>query len=543
MDYLLFQSSVQLPVVNRLAIIAINFAALTLLFTVLYHRRFRDRQSQIFALMGILMLLWVDFAYLARLVGVGQIPLSEIYLRVAWVATPLLFYFTYLTSIYVIQKEMNYKIVSIVLLLFAAFLSFATAFTNLIIEGVKFTNGNLDIIYGVGFYPFLFVIFIFMVSTLVPLFRGKLTKSSSVFLVGVIIFYVANLIFNIALPVFLGVTYLYYLGDYSTIFLLGFTAYAIIQHELFDIKVIVTEALTVVIWIVLFTKLFVSQSITEAVIDIFTLGLVVIFGIWLIRSVIREVHQRERLQELTGKLKELDKQKDEFISMAAHELRSPMTAIKGYISMILHGDTGDIPEKARGYLADANAINDRTIRLVNNMLNVSRIEEGRMVYQLEVENLSRVARAVFASFAPEAERKGLKYSLQIPPAVKDTVEVDPDRIHEVVGNLISNAIKYTEKGSVTVLLSQPKNDSVRLEVVDTGRGISKKEQEKLFRKFYRAETAVGKTMGTGLGLYISKLLVERFNGKIDLISDPGAGSTFWFELPLAGTGDYKNKPD
>lgn len=540
MDNILFQSAVQLPVVNRLAIIAINFAALTLLFTVSYNSKFKDRQSQTFALMGFLMLLWVDFAYLARLVGVSQLSLSELYLRVAWVATPLLFYFTYLTSIYVIKKETNYKVASVVLLFFAAILSVATAFTDLIIEGVKFTAGDLDIIYGIGFYPFLFVIFIFMVFTLVPLFLEKLTKSSKIFLVGVIIFYVANLIFNIALPAFVGVTHLYYIGDYSTIFLLGFTAYAIVQHELFDIKVIVTEALTVVIWMVLFTKLFVSQSTTETVIDLFTLSLVVVFGIWLIRSVIREVHQREKLQELTTKLKELDKQKDEFISMAAHELRSPMTAIKGYTSMILQGDAGDIPEKARGYLADANAINDRTIRLVNNMLNVSRIEEGRMVYQLEVESLSRVARAVFASFVPEAERKGLKYSLQIPPAVKDTVEVDPDRIHEVVGNMISNAIKYTERGSVTVALGQPKNDTVRLEVADTGRGISKKEQEKLFRKFYRAESAVGKTMGTGLGLYISKLLVEKFNGKIGIISDAGKGSTFWFELPLASSGDDEN---
>jgi signal transduction histidine kinase len=235
---------------------------------------------------------------------------------------------------------------------------------------------------------------------------------------------------------------------------------------------------------------------------------------------------------LNQKLKALDAQKDEFISMAAHELRAPMTAIKGYVSMVIEGDTGDIPEKARGFLADANSITDRLIRLVNNMLNVSRIEEGRMVFQEEEENLSRVVAAVFNQFAPEAERKGLKYDLEISSNIKDKVRVDPDRIQEVVGNLLSNAVKYTDSGFVKVNLRQPNPKTIRFEISDSGPGISKVEQEKLFQKFHRVETNVGKTTGTGLGLYICKLLIEKFNGKIGLHSEFGKGSTFWFELPL-----------
>src|SRR3989344_547909 len=238
------------------------------------------------------------------------------------------------------------------------------------------------------------------------------------------------------------------------------------------------------------------------------------------------------LQKVNEKLKALDAQKDEFISMAAHELRTPMTAIKGYVSMIIEGDTGDIPEKARGFLADANAINERLIRLVNNMLNVSRIEEGRMVYQEEEENLSSAVRTVFSQFRPEAERKGLELKLDVPASITDKVRVDPDRIQEVIGNLLSNAVKYTDKGSVVVRLTQPNAKTVRFEVEDTGPGISKEEQEKLFKKFSRAESSVGKTTGTGLGLYISKLLVEKFGGIIGLASEDGKGSTFWFELPL-----------
>ena len=258
----------------------------------------------------------------------------------------------------------------------------------------------------------------------------------------------------------------------------------------------------------------------------------IIFGVLLIRSVVREVKQREKLQELTDRLKAMDKQKDEFISMAAHELRAPMTAIKGYVSMVLEGDTGDIPEKARGFLADANNINDRLIRLVNNMLNVGRIEEGRMVYQIEEENLSNAVRMVFSQFAPEAERKGLEYKLEIPSHIKDKVKVDPDRVQEIIGNFLSNAVKYTDKGFIKVKLSQHDSGRIRCEVVDTGPGISKEEQEKLFQKFHRVESNVGKTTGTGLGLYICKLLVEKFGGKIGIKSESGKGSVFWFELPI-----------
>jgi len=240
----------------------------------------------------------------------------------------------------------------------------------------------------------------------------------------------------------------------------------------------------------------------------------------------------QEIQIANTKLKELDKLKDEFLSVAAHELRAPMTAIKGYLSMILEGDAGEINDTVEEYLKQGVEGNDRLIRLVNNMLNVARIEEGRLVYQMGTVSLKKVVETVFSDFKAEAENKKLEFGLEMASDLKDQVYVNQDRIHEVVANLISNAIKYTDKGSVVVKLIQPSQQKIRFEVVDTGEGISEKEQEKLFQKFFRAESTTGKKVGTGLGLYISKLLIEKFEGEIDCQSELGKGSTFWFELSL-----------
>lgn len=239
-----------------------------------------------------------------------------------------------------------------------------------------------------------------------------------------------------------------------------------------------------------------------------------------------------KITDANKRLQEMDKQKDEFINMAAHELRAPMTAIKGYISMIMDGDAGKIPDQAVDYLADVMSVTDRLVRLVNNMLNVGRIEEGRMVYRSGMVSLKDIAHQVFVSFRFEAERKGLIFKVEESKGVKDLVIVDPDRIHEVVGNFVSNAVKYTETGFVSMRITNPQKGTVKFEVIDSGPGISSEEQTKLFQKFFRVESTAGKTIGTGLGLYISKLLIEKFNGKIGLDSDINKGSSFWFELPV-----------
>ncbi|MBP7119322.1 hypothetical protein KBA63_04525 [Candidatus Woesebacteria bacterium] len=535
-------SEIQYPLLNQFAIIVINFIVVLLLYTVISHTRLKDTKSRVFLLLGVSILSWVDGAYLARIFGLHH-DLSLLLLRIAWIATPVVFYSVYLISLILMKKDTTHTRVRFFLGVLTLAFSALTAFTDLIIKDLKFTSGVVDIVYGVAFYPFLVGIIIIIIATLQPMYRNKINSSAKSFLIGVVIFYIMNAIFNITLPVFFGVTYLYFLGDYSTSFLLGFTSYAIIRHKLFDIKLIASEALIITIWCVLFARIFLlNHSLTEASIDTFVFAVSVLMGIFLVRSVKGEITQREKLEKVTRELSEtnrklttIDEKKNEFISMAAHELRAPLTAIRGFLSMVIDGDTGPITPKATEFLRDSMVSSERMIRLVNNMLDVGRIEEGRLTLTPSLFSISKVVTAVHGEFQGEAMNKGLNFTTDISANPADQVFVDEDKIHEVLVNLVSNAIKYTEKGTVTISLTNPNLDTVRIEVKDTGAGVSAEEQKKLFQKFYRVQSVVGKTIGTGLGLYISKLLIERFGGTIGLISESGQGSNFWFELPVDKT--------
>ena len=521
-----------------LIILVVVVASNLILSFVVYKNDRKSATNRIFSLLNLVVSAWLVVMYLS-LHEQANTQLNLLLIRLSiFLATPMSSLF-FLFANTLPSKVLRISRAKLILLATATLLVMLISVSPFAFTGIEFVNGSPNPLPGPGMAPFGLFTISLSVAAVVALFRKFRTTSGvekrqlNFFILGVLLMLGLITVTVFGPVVFFKDNSFVSLVPIYTLIFTGLTTLAIVRHGLFDIKIILTEAVTVILWIILFAKIFVSQSLPEAIVDILVFSVIVVFGILLIRSVIREIEQRKILEDLTERLKQLDAQKDEFISMAAHELRAPMTAIKGYVSMVLEGDTGDIPEKARGFLADANNINDRLIRLVNNMLNVSRIEEGRMVYQEEVESLSRVLRSVFNQFIPEAQRKNLEYTLEIPPQVKDSVKVDPDRVQEIIGNLVSNAIKYTDTGSVKVKLSQSEPNTVRCEVIDTGPGISDEEQKQLFQKFRRAESSVGKTTGTGLGLYISRLLVEKFGGKIGLTSKPGSGSNFWFELPLA----------
>lgn len=248
----------------------------------------------------------------------------------------------------------------------------------------------------------------------------------------------------------------------------------------------------------------------------------------------REVEKAtKQLHHANEELKQLDRAKSEFISIASHQLRTPMTIIKGYISMLLEGSYGNIPKEEIEPLKKVFNSNNRLIALIESLLNISRIESGRLKYEFTKMDLSVVVDSVVDELGSNAEKKGLELIWKKLSKALPKVTIDAEKIRQVVLNLLDNAVKYTPKGKIEVSVVKEKNNIV-CRVKDTGLGMSREETINLFKKFSRGRrTALAFTGGTGLGLYVGRMMVEVHGGKI-WAESKGAnkGSTFAFSLPL-----------
>jgi len=240
--------------------------------------------------------------------------------------------------------------------------------------------------------------------------------------------------------------------------------------------------------------------------------------------------------------KALARERNEFISTASHEMRTPVAAIEGYISMAQNPNLAQIDERAKGFLDKAHGSAIHLGKLFQDLLSVSKIEDNNLKDNRKVFNLSDLVLKVAAEMKVLAQQKGIQVFTHISGAdIKSEkviaptylVNADESRITEVITNLIDNAIKYTDDGNVDVEIEAEQN-FVTIKVHDTGIGISKQDQKHLFEKFYRADNDLTREKGgTGLGLYIARNLVEMYGGSIWVDSSPQKGSTFAFKLPLA----------
>jgi len=235
-----------------------------------------------------------------------------------------------------------------------------------------------------------------------------------------------------------------------------------------------------------------------------------------------------------AKLWEGDQMKTEFVSIASHELLTPVSAMKGYLSMILDEHIGEIDDQTRDYLDKVYTSAKRLSTLINDLLSASRLEAGRMKVDPQAIDLPKMVSDAVDQLRLSAEAKGLKLMYVKPTGTVPPAWADPDRAVQVIINLLGNAIKYTLKGSVTITITpQVPLKRILVEITDTGIGMSKAQQAHLFEKFYRvASSETTNIQGTGLGLYITKSIIEKMGGTIVLRSTPGKGSTFSFTLPI-----------
>jgi signal transduction histidine kinase len=431
----------------------------------------------------------------------------------------------------------------LVLSYFIFFILFLTlAFTNYFIEDVFRYDWGVHAQARIFHHIFLFLFFVYSLEIyrqLVTFYKnatGNKKQQTKFIIVGLL---------NFSIIGFIGFLPAYSIGVYpfsylSGILFVSIVGYAITKYNLLNTRILAVNLLITALNIIVFSRIFVSVSREEYIIN--TVFFVGIFSISLIlkKSINKEIEQKIKLEQASKdlkraniELKRLDKAKSEFISIASHQLRTPLTAIKGYVSLILEGAYGKNTEETDGALNKIFLANDRLIQLVEDLLNITRIESGRLEYHMEDVQIDGILEELEDMFILRTKEKGLELTIKTLDGKAPPVKADRSKLREVISNLIDNAVKYTKEGFIHV--SMEKDGSIlRVIIEDSGVGISKESLTSLFTKFSRGtDDTKMYTEGTGLGLYVGKNLVESQGGRIYAESDGlGKGSKFIVEMPI-----------
>lgn len=399
---------------------------------------------------------------------------------------------------------------------------------------------------GIGYTFYIVVLFVglFLLGTIEVVrvildknnYQQRMRNIAKLILVVYILSWVAG---ATNFPLWYGVELLPY-GNFLVFLYVLILSYAAFQYNLMHIRSSLILLIVNFIIIDSLIDLLSSDTVAEFIFGIFTVILLIFFSFLIIKTFKWEVNRKDDLQVMTDKLarandelRKLDNAKSEFISIASHQLRTPLTAIKGYISLILEGSYGQVEPKLRDALNKVYLANERLIQLVEDLLNISRIESGRLEYKFDFYRMEDLVNELYDTFVLRARDKGLELTIKKPRKPLPAVEMDYSKIREVVSNLIDNAIKYTEEGSVTVIIEKHFN-TVRVTVSDTGIGVPKELVSQLFEKFSRGkDTNRLHVEGTGLGLYVGRNLVDAHHGRMWVESGgSGRGAKFIVDIPL-----------
>jgi signal transduction histidine kinase len=247
---------------------------------------------------------------------------------------------------------------------------------------------------------------------------------------------------------------------------------------------------------------------------------------------IENVRLFDEIQETSRQLAEASQHKSQFLANMSHELRTPLNAILGYTELIVDGIYGEAPQKARDVLKRVESNGRHLLRLINDVLDLSKIEAGQLKLSLADYSIKDVVYNVVSAVEPLATKKQLKFKVDVAPDMP-TGHGDEQKLTQVLLNLTGNAIKFTDAGEVAINVAAA-NGAFSVAIKDTGPGISATDQAKLFQQFQQADNSITKSKGgTGLGLAISKRIIELHGGSISVQSSVGRGSTFAFTLPIA----------
>ena len=380
-------------------------------------------------------------------------------------------------------------------------------------------------------------------------------------LIGVTIMFFLITIFNFIFPAFLKNTRFIPLSAVFTLPFVCFTFYAIYRHGLLKVKVISTEILTFVLCMVSLIEILVSNSITETIIRVIVFLLILAFGISLIRSVVHEVQQRERIQALADDLAKANENQMALIHFITHQVKGFFTKSRNIFSLMLEGEAGDMTPEAKHFITEGFESDTKGVAMVQDVLNAANIRSGIVKYTMEPFDVSTLIAAMVIEYRKVAEDKGLTIDFTcwgkepdgsmgaVPNCLIDmkghanyTVNGDEEQLRHVFKNLIENALHYTPKGSIAVRLRQSVAESsvdpsvphsIIFSVKDSGVGLTDEDKALLFTQGGRGKDSVKVNVeSTGYGLFIAKGIVDAHHGRIWAESEGrDKGATFFVELP------------
>jgi len=429
-------------------------------------------------------------------------------------------------------------------------LMMALAISPFVFTAINIVNGGIFPVPGPLIVVFAPILVLFFLLTTVQVFRKFFQKDKilrkqwiaigSGFLIAY--FLLIFLVF-LRVVVFNDTTFV----PYSALFIIPIfmgAAYAILREHLFNVKVVAAEVMTFFLLFASFIEVLNAQGDFGVIIGLFVVVFTIIFGTLLIQSVLHEVQQREELEKLDKELQqknvqldELSHFKSELLSLASHQIRSPLAAIKGFGTLIVGGSYGPVPDVIKSKVEQMDKSADSLIGLINTLLDVRKVEEGKMDYQMARTDLNKIVHDVVDLLKPLAETKKLEFKFDS-PGHEVPVNADAEKLKQVVQNLTDNAIKYTPNGFVHVELKEEpptapgQAPTAIVTVSDSGVGFSPNLAPHLFEEFIRDERVKKQILGTGLGLYIARKIAEAHGGTVWAESaGEGKGSAFHVKVP------------
>lgn len=526
--------------------VGIIIASIGMLGFVVFFNNSKSITSKSFLAFCLLTISWGSLNYLTYQVTNPEIGLWLLRLSIFTAVWHSLFLFQLL---YVFPKDTLVfpKIYTNVLLPVVTIISLLnlSPFTFKKIAEISSSGQITKIENGIGIIFFSTLVFSLVISSIFIFIKKLKTgdreqkKQIKPMLIGIISTFTLILLFNFIFPAFLSNSKFIIFGAFFVFPFITGTAYSIFKHRLLNIKVISTEILVFSLAIVILLDVVTSQDILSLSFRLFIFMLVIGVGITLVKSVIREVKQREQLEildkelgEANEKLKSLDLARAEFISIASHQLRTPPATVKWYLSSIIDGDYGKLTKKVTDQLKKTQTTNNHLISLIEDMLNVSRIERGKMEFLFAPTNVEELAKFAYEQLIPMAGDKNLELIYEAPKTTLPEIMADKEKLRQVMNNLIDNAIKYTKTGKVTVLLKKSGAD-ILFKVTDSGKGINETDKAAIFQKYTRGKESIKQSAGLGLGLYVAKIIIDQHKGKIWAESEgEGKGSSFCFTIPI-----------